>query len=276
MSVELARIALDVARRAAELVRGPAAHGVTVAATKSSEVDVVTEADRASEELIRRLIGEQRPDDAFLGEEGDDVAGSTGVRWIVDPIDGTVNFLYGLPQYAVSIAAEVDGTVVAGVVLNAATGTEYVAWLDADARDPGAGTATRDGDAIVVRAPAPLGQRLVGTGFNYDAGLREIQARAMVSLLPRVRDIRRLGSCALDLCHVAEGSLDAYVEEGVNLWDHAAGALVARVAGATTELTVGAGGKHLLMCAPAHGFDEFREAVREAGFLGSDAPLARE
>jgi myo-inositol-1(or 4)-monophosphatase len=267
---ELARLALEVARSAAELIRGRAARGVTVADTKSSDVDVVTEADRASEELIRRLVRERRPDDAFVGEEGEDEAGTSGVRWIIDPIDGTVNYLYGLPQYAVSIAVERDGEVVAGVVLNAATGTEYVAHLTS-AGLGGAGVATRDGDPIGVRAPAPLAQRLVATGFNYDAGLRAVQARALVNLLPRVRDIRRLGSCALDLCHVADGSLDAYVEEGVNVWDHAAGGLVARVAGATTELTVGAGGRALLMCAPTHGFDEFRDAVRESGFLAPEA-----
>ena len=269
----LARVAVGVARAAAELVRGRAARGVTVADTKSSEVDIVTEADHASEELIRGLLRERRPDDAVVGEEGEDETGTSGVRWIVDPIDGTVNFLYGLPQYAVSIAAEVDGEVVAGVVLNAATGTEYVGYLTGAAQGAGTGVATRDGDPIGVRGPAPLAQRLVGTGFSYDAGLRELQARALVSLLPRVRDLRRLGSCALDLCHVAEGSLDAYVEEGVNEWDHAAGALVARMAGARTELTTGAGGRDLMVCAPAHGFEEFRAAVREAGFLAED-PVA--
>jgi len=259
---QLAGLALEVARAAAALVRERAAGGVTVAATKSSDVDVVTEADRASEALIRGLLRERRPDDAVLGEEESESSGTSGVRWVVDPIDGTVNFLYGIPQYAVSIAAEVDAEVVAGVVLNAATGTEYVAHLT-----DGAAVATRDGRPIGVRAPAPLSQRLVGTGFNYDATLRGLQARAMVDLLPRVRDIRRLGSCALDLCAVADGQLDAYVEEGVNLWDHAAGGLVARAAGATTELTTGAGGRDIMVCAPSHGFAEFREAVRQAGFL---------
>lgn len=272
---ELAQLALDAARSAAELIRGRAARGVTVADTKSSDVDIVTEADRASEELIRRLLRELRPDDAFVGEEAQDEPGTSGVRWIIDPIDGTVNFLYGLPQYAVSIAAELDGEVVAGVVLNAATGTEYVAHATTDATGT-RGLATRDGQPIGVRAPAPLSQRLVATGFNYDAGLREIQARALVNLLPRVRDIRRLGSCALDLCHVAEGSVDAYVEEGVNLWDHAAGGLVARLAGARTELTVGAGGRDLMMCAPTHGFEEFRAAVREAGFLAEGRSVTGE
>ena len=265
---ELAALALETARAAGALVRDRASREVTVADTKTSEVDVVTEADRASERLIRRLLRERRPDDAFVGEEGSDEEGTSGVRWIIDPIDGTVNFLYGLPQYAVSIAAERDGEVVAGVVLNAATGTEYVAHVEAD----GTPVATRDGGPLGVRGPAPLSQRLVATGFNYDASLREIQARALVHLLPRVRDIRRLGSCALDLCHVAEGSVDAYVEEGVNLWDFAAGALVARAAGARTELTPGAGGRDVLVCAPSHGFDEFREAVRHAGFLAGNSP----
>ena len=143
---DLAALALDVAREAALLVRDRASREVTVADTKSSEVDVVTEADRASERLIRRLLRERRPDDAFLGEEGSDEEGTSGVRWIIDPIDGTVNFLYGLPQYAVSIAAEQDGEVVAGVVLNAATGTEYVAHVDGDgtpSRDPGRPVAAR-------------------------------------------------------------------------------------------------------------------------------------
>jgi myo-inositol-1(or 4)-monophosphatase len=176
---QLAGIALEVAREAAALVRQRKAAGVTVADTKSSDVDIVTEADRASETLIRDRIAARRPDDGFLGEEGDDVASRSGVRWIVDPIDGTVNFLYGLPQYAVSIAAELDGEVVAGVVLNVAPGTEYVGHVAGgpDGPDgPEPAVATRDGEPIAVRAPAPLHQRLVATGFNYDAGLRELQA----------------------------------------------------------------------------------------------------
>lgn len=262
MSESLAELALDVARRAAGLVRERRAAGVSVAATKSSDVDVVTEADRASEELIRAALREQRPDDAFLGEEGDDEPGTSGVRWVIDPIDGTVNFLYGLPQYAVSIAAEADGTVVAGVVLNVATGTEYVAHRDPDGRP----VATRDGVAITPRSAVPLDKTLVATGFSYDREVRRVQVGAWLDLLPRVRDIRRLGSCALDLCAVADGTVDAYVEEGVNLWDHAAGALVAEAAGARWEVLAGAGGLALLVCAPTPSFEEFREAVVVAGF----------
>jgi len=263
----LLAIAVDSARAAAELVRERSRGEVTVSATKSSDVDVVTEADRAAERLIRDRLAGSRPDDALMGEEGDDVAGSTGVRWVVDPIDGTVNFLYGLPQYAVSIAAEVDGVVVAGVVLNIATRVEFTAYADED----GVVRSRRDGEPIRVRATVPLAERLVSTGFAYDARLRELQAQALVHLVPRVRDIRRLGSCALDLCHVAEGTLDGYLEEGVNLWDHAAGGLVAQGAGATVEVTTGAGGGRFVLCAPADGFAELRSVVVAAGYLSAPA-----
>ncbi|TQK70777.1 inositol monophosphatase family protein [Nocardioides sp. SLBN-35] len=255
----LRALAEDVARAAAVLVREHAAKGVSVAATKSSDIDVVTAADRASEELIRRLVLEARPDDAFLGEEGDDLAGTSGVRWVVDPIDGTVNFLYGIPEYAVSIAAEVDGEVVAGVVMDVAKDVLYAGHSG--------GVPTRDGVPLTVRGPAPLAHRLVATGFNYTRPVREVQAAAAARLLPHIRDIRRTGSCALDLCRVAEGALDGYVEEGVHLWDHAAGGFLARLAGARLLVTVGAGGQEAVVCGPDHGFDELLEAVRTAGFL---------
>ncbi|MEV5003107.1 inositol monophosphatase family protein [Nocardioides sp. LML1-1-1.1] len=259
-SAALLELALDVAQEAAALVRERGAGTVEVAATKSSDIDVVTAADRASEELIRARILAARPDDAFLGEEGDDVAGTSGVRWIADPIDGTVNFLYGLPEHAVSLAAEVDGEVVAGVVVAVAAGEVYAATAD--------GPATRDGRPLSVRGPAPLGQRLVATGFSYVREVRAVQGAAVARLLPQVRDIRRSGSCALDLCRVAAGSLDGYVEEGVELWDHAAAGLVARRAGARLEHLPGAGGKDLVVCGPDHGFGELLAAVRDAGFTG--------
>lgn len=261
LASELADLALDTARAAAELVRDRAAQGVTVADTKSSDVDVVTEADRAAETLIRDRIRAARPDDAFLGEEEAAESGTTGVRWIIDPIDGTVNFLYGLPQYAVSVAAEVDGEVVAGVVVDVAKSREYVARPG-----PGGTVALCNDRPIAVRGPAPLSQRLIGTGFSYQAEVRAVQAQAVARLIPDIRDIRRLGSCALDLCAVAEGRLDGYVEEGVNLWDHAAAGLVARAAGARTLELVGASGMPLLVCGPDHGFEELLASVRSAGF----------
>jgi len=258
----LADLALAVAREAADLVAARRRDGVSVAATKTSDVDVVTEADRATEALVRERLLAARPDDAVLGEEGDDVAGTSGVRWVVDPIDGTVNFLYGLPQYAVSLAAEVDGEVVAGVVVDVAKGVEYVARPGPDGRT----VALRDGVPISVGPPRPVDLRLVGTGFSYLREVRVLQGAAVAAMLPRVRDVRRLGSCALDLCHVAEGLLDGYVEEGVHLWDHAAAGLVARAAGARTRLGTGAGGLELLVCGPEDGFEDLVDLTRECGF----------
>ncbi len=257
--VALLHLALSVAREASAMVRERRTAPVEVADTKTSPTDVVTEVDRASEDLIRARLLAARPDDAVLGEEAGSETGSSGVRWIVDPIDGTVNFLYGLPQYAISIAAESAGEMVAGVVLNAATGVEYAASLD--------GGATRDGAPIGVRPTVPLAHRLVITGFSYDVTVRTRQAQAIARLLPVVRDIRRLGSSALDVCYVADGFADAYVEEGVHLWDHAASALIAREAGATTLLTRGTSGREALVVAPAGGFDELLAAVREAGLV---------
>lgn len=255
---DLLALAVVVAREAADLIRRERALGVEVAATKSSATDLVTRVDRLSEELIRSRLLDARPGDAFLGEEGGSDDGGTGVRWVVDPIDGTVNFFYGLPQYAVSIAAEVGGEARVGVVLNVPTGILYTAVKG--------GGSYRDGARLEVRGPTPLGHRLVITGFSYEPPVRTKQAAAIARLLPLVRDIRRPGSAALDLCHVAEGAADAYVEEGLRPWDHLAAGLIAREAGARTELLVGASGLTLMVCAPEHGFEEFQAAVAAAGF----------
>jgi myo-inositol-1(or 4)-monophosphatase len=225
----LLALAVDTAREAGRLVaegRSSAGRQVDV---KSSATDVVTAVDTASERLIVGRLLAARPDDGVLGEEGADRGGSSGVRWVVDPIDGTVNFLYGIPAYAVSIAAEVDGVVRAGAVLNAATGDLFTAtttggaWLTTPARpEPVRLTAGR---------PKSLEQTLVGTGFGYQVEQRRAQAAVVAGLLPRVRDIRRIGSSALDLCATAAGRLDAFYEMHLNPWDHAAGALVAAEAG---------------------------------------------
>ncbi len=257
---ELLDLAVKVAHEAGELIRVGRAEGFRVAATKSSITDVVTDIDRASEKLIRERLLTARPGDGFLGEEGGCDASESGVRWVVDPIDGTVNFVSGFPQYAVSIGAELEGEAVAGVVLHVPTGITYTATLG--------GGSWRDGKRLAPPAnQPPLAQALVATGFNYDQRVREIQAQAAARLLPTIGDIRRTGSCALDLCHVAEGAFYAYVEEGVNAWDHAAGGLIARECGMRTELGTGAGGLSLLLCAPEAGFEEFRAAVVAAGFM---------
>ncbi len=243
----LLELATSVAVAAGRLLLGSGGRPEVVA-TKSSPTDVVTEADRAAEALIRDLIGAARPGDRILGEEGGETGGAggegaggeggmTSVRWIVDPLDGTVNYLYGLPDWAVSIAAEADGTVVAGAVFvprrdelfSAALGGG--AWLSRGALD------WRGEDApqpvrLACNTGVPLDRALVATGFGYEAGRRLIQGEVLAGVLPRVRDIRRGGSAAVDLCSVASGGVDAYYERGVNLWDIAAGGLIAAEAGA--------------------------------------------
>lgn len=223
---ELLDVALEAARRAAALLRDGRPADLGVAATKSSPIDVVTEMDIASEKLITGYLAERRPDDGVLGEEGADREGSSGVRWVIDPLDGTVNYLYGLPSWSVSIAAEIDGTTVAGVVAAPLRGETYHAVLGGGAYLAGARVRCR---------PAPeLGRALIGTGFGYRAERRASQAEVVRALLPTVRDIRRAGSAAIDLCDVGCGRLDGYFERGLNPWDMAAGALFAREAGALT------------------------------------------
>jgi myo-inositol-1(or 4)-monophosphatase len=265
-SEELRDLALTTAREAGRLVVRLRAEGVEVTATKSSEIDIVTRADQAAEGLVKQRLLGARPDDGLLGEEGDDLPGTSGVVWVVDPIDGTVNYLYGLPNFAVSIAAQVDGEVRAGAVVAPDLGLEYVATLG--------GGATCNGRAIRTRPVVPLAERLVATGFSYERAARGRAAEYVARLLPQVRDIRRLGSCALDICGVASGLLDAYVEEGVNLWDFAAAGLVLLESGGTLEVARSVAGKRVLMGASRAGFAEFRGAVVEAGFVGGEGPHA--
>lgn len=222
-------LAVATAREAGELVRSGRATAGDDVAVKSSPVDVVTAVDTASEHLVvGRLLG-ARPDDGVLGEEGAERAGTSGVRWVVDPIDGTVNFLYDLPAYAVSIAAEIDGVVAVGVVLNAATGELFTAVAGGGAfvSTPAAPDPVR----LTGSRPTSLEQSLVATGFGYRVEQRRAQGAVVAELLPRVRDIRRHGSAALELCAAAAGRVDAYYEAGLQPWDHAAGALVAAEAG---------------------------------------------
>ena len=258
---ELLALARDVALQAGELASRMHREGAEVAATKTSPTDVVTAADQACERLIReRLLG-ARPDDGFLGEEGDPVEGTSGVRWVVDPIDGTVNYLYGSPQYAVSVAAQVEGRSVAAVVFQPATGAMYTA---------AAGGGAFEGERrLAVREAVPLAQALVHTGFGYEAHVRARQAGAVAALLPQVRDIRRPGSCALDLCALAAGRCDAYVEEGPHLWDHAAAGLVATEAGARVEVLPGASGLDLVVATPEGDFATFLDLLRTCGFVGN-------
>jgi myo-inositol-1(or 4)-monophosphatase len=229
---ELLGLAVDAATEAGRMLHGGRPAGPSgrpeVADTKSSPTDVVTEMDRASEALIRRLLLAARPGDAILGEEGGE-SGAGPVRWIVDPLDGTVNYLYGLADWSVSIAAEQAGVIVAGVVAVPVREEVFTAVL-------GRGAWLRAGEAAPValrcNTGVPLAQALVATGFGYSVARRVVQGEVAGALLPQVRDIRRAGGAAIDLCSVAAGRVDAYYERGVNYWDYAAGGLVATEAGA--------------------------------------------
>ncbi|MEU4420372.1 inositol monophosphatase family protein [Actinoplanes sp. NPDC024001] len=260
---ELLAVAVRVAREAAATARRMRDEAIGDVQTKSTDTDVVTAADKAVERQVVDALLAERPGDGVLGEEyGDSVTVAPGaVRWILDPIDGTVNYLYGLPQYAVSLAAERDGVVVAGVVVNAATGDEWTATLG--------GGAWRDGRRLTGSARTTLDQTLVGTGFGYDPRRRAHQGAVLARLITRVRDIRRLGAAALDLCLVAEGTLDAYYEKGLNLWDHAAGGLIAAEAGLTVAgLSGEPAGKPMLVAAPPAIFPALHDALVELDAAG--------
>jgi myo-inositol-1(or 4)-monophosphatase len=258
---------LDVARAAARaaavelLARYEnAAEGL---ATKTTATDPVSDADRAAEAAIRALLAERRPGDAILGEEGGETLGSgetTGVRWVVDPLDGTVNYLFGYPQWSVSVAAEdADGTTLAGVVLDPLRDEELSATRS--------GPLLLDGepDAGAVGRAATLDVALVATGFAYDAAVRARQAAVLPRLLPRVRDLRRGGSAALDLAWTALGRCDAYWERGVKAWDVAAGALLCARAGLELrELPVADGLPAGLLAAPPALADELFTLVTGA------------
>lgn len=226
---ELLDVAVAAAQAAGEFLVASRPESLRVA-TKSTPTDVVTQMDTAAQRMIGERLRANRPDDAMLGEEGphsDDLAPSSGlssVRWIVDPIDGTVNYLYALPQWAVSIAAEVDGVVEVGVVLDPSKGELFTAVRG--------GGALRNGEPIAVSGCDQLSLALIGTGFGYDARRRARQSQVLTGVLPIVRDIRRLGAASLDLCALACGRLDGYYERGLNLWDYAAAGLVATEAGA--------------------------------------------
>jgi len=263
---ELLVIAVGAALEAGQLLASKEGR-VEVAATKSSPTDVVTEMDGRAEELIRARILVARPDDAILGEEGGQVDGAADApaRWVVDPLDGTVNYLYGLHDWAVSIAAEVDHQIVAGAVYVPMRGELFTAvrgegaWLESTR---GSGTSGTPGESAIpdstferiplrCRPGVPLDQALVATGFGYRAERRTVQGEVVAALLPRIRDIRRNGVASVDLCAVAAGRLDGYYERGLNYWDYAAGALIAAEAGAvvgdsrggppSTSMTVAAG-----------------------------------
>ncbi len=260
--MELMDIAATLAREAGELViEGRARAEVT--STKSSPIDIVTQMDVAAEGLLRSRLAQLRPDDAIMGEESEDTSGTSGVTWVVDPIDGTVNYFYGLPHFAVSVAAVEGGTdpstwrILAGAVYGD-SGTEWKAAV-------GHG-AWRNGQRLQRSEGPPLSATLLGTGFNYRAEGRAAQGKIVAQVLPQVRDIRRLGSASVDLCLVAEGKMDAYYEHGLRPWDFAAGALVASEAGIRVGgIDGGPADSHLLIAAAESVWDELRDVLEAAG-----------
>lgn len=225
---ELLSIAEEAARAAGALLLERYATGAVGVQSKSSPTDLVSQADIDTEVLVRSILSARRPDDALMGEEGDDVPGTSGLRWVVDPLDGTTDFLYGIPQWSVSIAVEdAAGAALAGVVFDPLRAELFAATAN--------GPATLNGIALDRRPAPPLGEALVATGFGYRTEVRAAQAEILARVLPRVRDIRRFGSAALDLSWAAAGRVDAYWERGTKRWDVAAGGLVCERAGLVVQ-----------------------------------------
>ncbi|WP_185715195.1 inositol monophosphatase family protein [Mycobacteroides abscessus] len=274
-------VAVRLASEAAEFVRhrrGTVDWTASVR-TKSSETDPVTLVDTDCERLLRRRLASLRPDDAILGEEDGESAGGSlsgrsgqpsSVRWVIDPIDGTVNFVYGIPAYAVSVAAQVGGVTVAGAVADVVADRVFSAAS-------GGGATVREANGLQRPLECNPVQEtrlaLVATGFAYSTVRRERQAHLVAQLLPRVRDVRRIGSAALDLCAVAEGRVDAQYEHGLGPWDWAAGALIAREAGAVVILpgpdTRSAAGALIAATAPGIA-GEFGQLLAD---IGATAPI---
>jgi myo-inositol-1(or 4)-monophosphatase len=237
-------LAEAVAREAGALLRDAFAGPELRVSTKSTPTDLVSEADHAAERLIRDRLGAARPDDAVLGEEGGQQEGTSGVRWVVDPLDGTINFLFGIPHWAVSIACEDADGALAGVVYDPLRDELFSVERD--------GEPTRDGAPIRCSGREDLATALVGTGFGYDPEVRRAQAAVAARLLPDVRDVRRFGSAAIDLAWTACGRLDAYYEHGLNAWDLAAGRLLCERAGLEVHdlAPVGPSGPGVLVTPP--------------------------
>jgi myo-inositol-1(or 4)-monophosphatase len=248
----LLEVAREAAQAAADELRPRFGHRVADVRSKSSPTDLVSEADVAAEHAIREVLARRRPDDTILGEEGGET-GDGDLRWVVDPLDGTINFLFGIPVYAVSVACEDPSGTLAGIVLDPSRDECFAATRS--------GEATLNGGVIAASTRGELATSLVATGFGYDASVRERQAAIVARVLPRVRDIRRAGAAAIDLCWCACGRLDAYYERGVKRWDVAAGGLIAARAGlAVRQLEPNQDGQAIVAATPAV-IDELVELV---------------
>lgn len=255
----LRELAVELAERAARIHR-EGRTGVLDVSAKSSSGDLVTEVDRAAERAIVEGIVAVRPDDAILGEEGTDRAGTSGVRWVIDPLDGTASYVRGYPGYCVAIGVEVDDRPVVGVVIDAlGRRTEGVA---------GEG-ASRDGQPVRPSERTTLHDAVLATGFGYDPGMRVAEARTLAAIIDRVADIRRSGSAAMDLCSVATGEVDAYFELHLAPWDVAAGRAIVEAAGAIVRRFEQADGDVLTVASPVRLLEALLSLLGEAG-LGVD------
>jgi myo-inositol-1(or 4)-monophosphatase len=249
---ELERVASDAARAAAEIVTS--AYGQPRAVGhKSSPTDVVTQTDLRAEELLRRLLLAATPHAGIVGEEGGKTVRGARLQWVIDPLDGTINFLYGVPLFAVSIAAAIDGEIVAGAVVDVLRGEVFSAHRGGGARC--------DGPPISASSCESLAEALVATGFSYHSELRDLQGEVAHRLLSRARDLRCFGSAALELCWVACARVDGYFQRDTEIWDRAAGALIAEESGARTEMPCPENDDLVLAAAPGV-FEELRAVVQ--------------
>lgn len=254
LSSELLQLAEDIALQAGELLqKRPSKFELD---QKSGVFDFATQMDHESEKLIVAQILKSRPDDGLLGEEGANRESKSGITWVIDPIDGTVNYLYDLPGWCISIAAKDEKGFLVGVVYSPSTNSLWKA-------SRGAG-AFLNNQSLKCNDPVALNRALVGSGFAYDLEKRKKQASFIEKLLPEIRDLRRLGACAVDICHVASGSLDAYFEAGVNEWDYAAAGLIATEAGAKLTIKSGIwnGEKHMVIVAGPALHDELLAQIK--------------
>jgi myo-inositol-1(or 4)-monophosphatase len=263
---ELLLIAVEIAREAGALARRRREEGVRIAATKSTPADIVTAADREVEDLVRARLAARRPGDGFLGEESGAERGSSGITWVVDPIDGTVNYAYGIPGYATSIAAvagEPDPerwTALAGAVFNPASGELFTA-----VRGGGAWLESRDGRTRLQVGDAGPAGALLATGFGYDPETHAGDLARVGKVMPLARDLRRMGAASLDLAFVAAGRLDGYFERGLHPWDHAAGALlVVEAGGVVGGMPGGRPGRDMTIASSAALFDGLSAAIWQA------------
>jgi len=254
---EFLELATRAAREAGAALRERFAGPRTGVGTKSSSTDMVSDADRTAEDLILALIDEARPNDAVLGEESGSRAGTSGVRWIIDPLDGTTNFLYGIPHFSVSIGCEDGDGLLAAVVYDVAREEIFQATRG--------GGSFCNGESVAVSQQTDLAKALIATGFSYDAGNRRAQSMLLEHILPRVRDIRRSGSAALDLAWTAAGRFDCFFEAGLAPWDRAAGELIVKEAGGWFGLIEDVlPGEAAVVCAPYGLSDMLRALIEDA------------